>query len=138
MIYSHIHNGIALFARANDAVQARLIFVRSIRGKMREAMEAMKEGIQRDLMQCAIETLRVSTKDVFEYCENHDGPMVGIASLYDQACYRKVEKADSFTALRAYQKPSRKDWAYDRKTAAVVANRNSFALDINSDEFMTF
>jgi len=112
MIYAHIYNGRQLFARANNAIEARRIFVRSIRSQLSESIDKAKNEIDAMLITYAIKSFRIAQDTVFEYCENWEAGIIGNAECYKASVGKVDDRPDSFINLRAYQKPSKKDWSY--------------------------
>jgi hypothetical protein len=111
MIYAHVYQGTMLFARASNLLEARMIFVRSIRATMRATMNNA-DTVQRELITYAINSFKVARESVFIYAPDSCSDIIGSSAIYDTAANSQDTKPDSFIKLKAYQKPSKRDWSY--------------------------
>lgn len=110
MIYSYVYGNVRKYARASNAIEARIIFVRSIKAELREEIERFKnDALITDAM-LRLKSVRVSLSQVFEYCEDSENAVN--APGLDEAVKTATVARDGYANLRAYQKPSQRDWSY--------------------------
>lgn len=133
MIYAYVFGQVRKFARASSPTEARGIFARSIKAELIEKAEALPEDDQRRAAILAdLASIRVSTAAVFAYAADWENAVS--APNLDDAVNSVSSARDGYAKLRAYQKPSRFDWAHSPKRALEISRRNIFAYEYEDAE----
>lgn len=111
-VFFVVSQGAKFYARAQDAVQARRIFARS--------MSAIAEK-QVVVRQAQVKRFMGSVQTI------------GNAG-YDAAVAHELTRAEAGAELRAMQRQSYMDWSYDRRKAVEISRRNIHATAFDNEE----
>jgi len=138
MVYAHVFAAVRFYARAESAIAARRVFVRMIRAMLlaeAEKLAEAKDMLSAHMRMNQAHALRIGTDTVFEYCANHQTPeCVGAHTVYDASVKQIADRPEAYAKLRAYQKPSRYDWAHNAKQSLAISRRNIYAHEYDAAE----
>lgn len=100
MIYQYLQGGMARYVRASSLVEARRIVARSINCELAARMGEEYRPVA------------VSLDAVRKIGANFQADVI-LAPFLDKAVNTVAERPEDYAKLRAYQKPSKRDWSYN-------------------------